>query len=191
VLKEGYDFFIFDYRGYGLSKGKPSPRGTVADGEAALRLIRARYAAIPLIIFGQSLGGAVALRNAVDLKSEIAAKAVIIESSFASYQVVGRRALAERILGWPFQWLPWLVLSDQFAPEGEIQKISPTPLLVLHAEEDPVVPFRCGEEIYEQALPPKDFWKIPGKGHANAYFSSGSHYRAQTLAWLRHALALP
>lgn len=191
ILKEGYDFFIFDYRGYGLSKGKPSPGGTVADGEAALRLVRARYAGTPLVIFGQSLGGAVALRNAIDLKAEIAPKAVIIESSFASYEEVGRRALARGILGWPFQWLPWLVLSDRYAPDGEIAKIAPTPLLVFHAEDDQLVPFRCGEEIFEQALPPKEFWKVPGNGHANAYLRFGDEYRTKTLAWLSRALALP
>jgi fermentation-respiration switch protein FrsA (DUF1100 family) len=187
ALKKGYDFFIFDYRGYGLSKGDPSPGGTVADGEAALRLVRARYAGIPLVIFGQSLGGAVALRNAIDLKEEVALRAVIIESSFASYEEVGRRIFARGIITWPFQWLPWLVLSDRFAPDGEVAKIAPVPLLVLHAENDGLVPFRCGEEIYEQAKEPKDFWKIPGKGHADTFLRYGTEYQEKAISWLEGA----
>lgn len=184
TLQEGYDFFIFDYRGYGLSQGEPSPKGTVADGEAALRLMRARYANTPLIIFGQSLGGAVALRNAIDLRDEIAPKAVVIESSFASYEEVGRRILGRAILTWPFQWLPWLVLSDRYAPDGDIARIAPVPLLVMHAEKDEIVPYRCGEEIFEQAKAPKDFLKIPGNGHADAFIRFGNEYQKKLLAWL-------
>ena len=188
VLKQGYDFFIFDYRGYGLSKGDPSPRGTVADGEAALRLIRARYAGTPLVILGQSLGGAVALRNAIDLKDEIALRAVVIESSFASYEEVGRRVLARGILTWPFQWLPWLVLSDRYAPDGDIAKLAPVPLLVLHAENDRLVPFRCGEVIFAQAKEPKEFWKIPGNGHADSFLRFGPEYQRKTKDWIEAAL---
>jgi fermentation-respiration switch protein FrsA (DUF1100 family) len=184
ALKKGYDFFIFDYRGYGRSEGFPSPAGTVADGEAALRWLRARYAKTPLVIYGQSLGGAVALRNAIDLKDELHVRAVVIDSSFASYQRVARRALAKSVLTWPLQWLPWLVLSDRFAPDGEIGKIAPVPLLVMHAESDETVPFRCGEEIFAQANPPKDFWKIPGGGHTDAFLRHGDEYQKKLLTWL-------
>ncbi|MGZ3653707.1 MAG: alpha/beta hydrolase [Bdellovibrionota bacterium] len=190
ALRQGYDFFIFDYRGYGRSEGETTPKGTVADGEAALRWVHAHYADTPLVIYGQSLGGTVALRNAVDLKDEVALKAVIIESSFASYEEVGRRTLASGVVTWPFQWLAWLALSDRYAPEGDIAKIAPVPLLVMHAESDQTVPFRCGEEVFEQAADPREFWKVPGAGHADAFLRFGDLYQKKVMAWLNSALAL-
>jgi fermentation-respiration switch protein FrsA (DUF1100 family) len=191
ALNHGFDFFIFDYRGYGRSEGEPDPKGTVADGEAAMRWLRKRYPRTPLVVYAQSLGGAVALRNVIDLKQEIDPKAVVIDSSFTSYQRVARRILAKGPLTWPFQWLAWLALSDRYAPDGEIGKIAPTPLLVMHAENDETVPFRCGEEIYEQAKDPKDFWKIPGGGHTDAFIRHGDIYQKKLLAWLGTVLGSP
>src|SRR5690606_22141072 len=62
-----YDFFIFDYQGYGRSHGDPSPQKTVEDGIAALELMNERAPGRPLIVFGQSLGGAIALRTVVEV----------------------------------------------------------------------------------------------------------------------------
>jgi fermentation-respiration switch protein FrsA (DUF1100 family) len=188
TLSHGYDLFTFDYRGYGLSEGKPDPAGTVADGEAALRWLRARYPRTPIVLYGQSLGGAVALRNAIDLKGEVRPAALVADSTFASYRAVARRVLARGWLTWAFQWLPWLVLSDRYAPDGEIDRIAPVPLLVLHAESDEVVPFRCGEEIFGQAKDPREFWKIPGGGHTDVYLRHGDIYQKKFLAWLEGAL---
>lgn len=187
ILKQNYDFFIFDYRGYGRSEGDPSPKGTVQDGEAALRWLRKRYPDSPLYIFAQSLGGAVGLRNAIDLKDETKLRGVIVESGFASYQEVARKIMARGIISWPFQWLAWLAFQDKYAPDGRIATISPLPLLVFHAENDEVVPFSCGENIFQQGAEPKEFWKIPGKGHANALLNFGDTYQKKLLEWLaRH-----
>jgi uncharacterized protein len=188
ILKQGYDFLIFDYRGYGRSEGEPDPQGTVQDGEAALRWARAHYPQTPIVIYGQSLGGNIALRNAIDLKDEIGLRAVAADSTFASYQEVGRKVLARNIVTWPFQWLPWLVLSDRYAPERDLGRLAPVPLLVMHAEGDETVPFSCGERLYAEASPPKDFWKIPGNGHASTFMLSGPVYQQKFLEWLEHVL---
>lgn len=184
VLRHGYDFFIFDYRGYGRSEGTPSPEGTVHDGEAALRWVKARFPKEKIVIFGQSLGGAVAMRNAIDLKEEIPYSAIVVDSSFASYKEVGRRIMARGILTWPFQWLPWLVLSDRYAPDDEIEKIAPRPMLILHAEGDEIVPIAAGERIFGLARDPKEFWKIPGEGHTDSFLRHGDIYQKKLLAWL-------
>src|SRR5262249_589270 len=65
ILDHGYDLFVFDYPGYGLSAGDPSPRGTVEAGVAAMRWVQNRKPRAPVIVYGQSLGGAVALRTLV------------------------------------------------------------------------------------------------------------------------------
>ena len=159
------------------------------DGEAALRWMKVHYPDVPIVIYAQSLGGAIALRNAIDLRAEVPVRAVVIDSSFASYQVVGRRILSKNFLTWPLQWLPWILLSDRFAPDGQIQKISPIPLLVMHAENDQTVPFRCGEELFEQAGNPKDFWRISGEGHVDAFLRFGDFYQNKLDLWFSQALA--
>lgn len=184
VLKEGYDLFAFDYRGYGRSEGSPSPEGTVRDGEAALRWLHARYPKTPLVIMGQSLGGAIALRNAVDLKAEIPFKAVVLEGAFASYRGIARDVLTRSWISWPFQWLGWLVMSDRYSADGEIGKISPVPLLVMHAEGDGVVPLKFGEKIFWQAGEPRTLWKIPGDGHTDVFYRHGAVYQQKLLGWL-------
>ena len=64
------------------------------------------------------------------------------------------------------------------------------PLLVMHAEDDQTVPLRCGEEIFAQAKDPREFWKIPGGGHADAFLRFGDLYQKKVMAWLSSALAL-
>ena len=184
ALKQGFDLFAFDYRGYGRSQGEASPEGTVRDGEAALRWVHGEYPSTPILIVGQSLGGAVALRNAIDLKSEIPFRAVVIEGSFPSYRRVGREVLSRAWLSWPFQWLALLVLSDRWAPDGEIGRIAPVPLLVLHAEDDRTVPYQFGEEIFWQAGEPRELWKVPGRGHTDAFIRRGLGYPEKLIEWL-------
>jgi len=188
AVKKSYDLFAFDYRGYGRSEGKPSPEGTVRDGEAALRWLYSQYPKTPIVILGQSLGGAIALRNAIDLKGEIPFRAVVIDSSFPSYQGVARDVLSRHWLSWPFQWLSYLVLSDRYAPDGEIQKIAPVPLLVMHSEGDRTVPYHLGEKIFAQAGEPKEFWRIPGNGHSDTFLKHNEIYAHKLEHWLHEKI---
>lgn len=189
-LEKGYDFFIFDYRGYGQSEGEPSPKGTVADGEAALRWAKNRAANTPLVLFAQSLGSVVALRNAIDLKSEIPYRYVIIDSGFQSYQTAARRILAKGWLTWPFQWLAYLVLSDRYAPEDEVSKISPTPILIVHGTADQIIDYKNGQELFAAAGEPKDFWSVEGGTHTTAFVKSDT-YRKRLLELLDKNFPLP
>jgi alpha-beta hydrolase superfamily lysophospholipase len=188
ILPHGYDFFIFDYRGYGRSEGAPEPKGTTQDGEAAQRWLRARYPNTPIVVYAQSLGGAIALRNTIDLRNEIHPTAIAVDSTFASYEEVGRRTLAKGWLSWPFQWLAWLALSDRYAPDGDIAKLAPLPVLVLHSEGDRTVPYVCGQEIFAQAKEPKQFWTVPGAGHTDAFTRHGAEFEPKFLAWLQSVL---
>jgi fermentation-respiration switch protein FrsA (DUF1100 family) len=185
ALRKNYDLFVFDYRGFGRSEGSPSPGGTVEDGEAALRWLYSQYPSTPIILIGQSLGGAIALRNAIDLKNEIPFRAVVIDSSFPSYQGIGRDVLSRFWLTWPFQWVAYLVLSDHYAPDGDINKLAPVPLLVIHHELDRVVPLSQGEKIFWQAAEPRELWKVPGEGHINSFLQENGAYTRKLDEWLR------
>jgi len=168
LLEFGYDFFIFDYHGYGKSEGKPSPAATVADGEAALLWAHKNYPNLPIVIFAQSLGSVIALKNSIDLKEKVPLRFIIIDSGFTSYQSIARKVLARSWITWPFQWLSYITLSDRYAPGEDIAKISPIPLLVIHGSNDAIIPFSAGEKLFSLAKEPKTFWKIDDGRHTDA-----------------------
>ncbi len=185
VVAKGYDLFIFDYRGYGKSGGKPSPEGTTADGRAALRWVDShRPKDKPLIIFGQSLGGAIALRVAGELATEIPYDAMVVDSTFHSYREAGRKVLASGWLTWAFQFLPYLVLSDRYAPRDHIEKIAPHPLLVVHGTEDKTIAFSLGKKVFELARDPKEFWEIKNGQHTDFMYRENMRYQKDLLHWL-------
>lgn len=190
ILGYGFDYFIFDYRGYGRSEGDPSPRGTMEDGKAAIRwaAIRAREKKAPLVIFGQSLGGAVALRSVIELGREVPLKLMAVDSTFASYRSEGASVLSSSWLTWIFQPLAYLLLSDRYAPSDRIREIAPTPLLVMHGDADKTVPIKHGEKLFKLAQQPKEFWRIPGGEHIDVFWVHNGEYRRRFIEKLRQVL---
>ncbi|MBC7690308.1 MAG: alpha/beta hydrolase [Methylotenera sp.] len=181
LLEYGYSYTIFDYRGYGWSRGKPSPKSTLEDGHTVLKYVHEKYPELPLVIFGQSLGGAVALRTVIDLKKEIPIRLVVADSTFESYQNAAQDVLARVWLLWPFQLLTHVLLSDEYAPEGRMGEISPTPLVIMHGDRDGTIDIERGKELYRNAKEPKEFWLTSGGGHTDAFASPQSPARTKLL----------
>jgi hypothetical protein len=178
LAKERYNVFEFDYRGYGASDGKPNIRGAIDDGIAALKYVSSRKDVDPerLVVFGQSLGGALAI--AATAESNLpGVKAVVVESTFASYRDIARDRMNALWLTWAIQWPMSYAFPDKWSPRKFVKKISPRPLLVIHGTKDPVVPFQHGEALYEAAADPRTFWEVPGAGHTQA-FARQSRYAA-------------
>ncbi len=189
LLEEGYDFFIFDYRGYGESEGKPDPEGTVMDGKAALRWAHARAAQFkepqpPLVVFAQSLGGAIALRSIIDLGGSVPIRWVVADSTFASYRAAAASVMSNSWVTWPFQPLACLLMSDRYAPGDKVTQISPVPLLVIHGDKDPVIDISLGRKLFEKAKEPKEFWLVEGGGHTDAFMRASPTYRQKFIARL-------
>ena len=169
VLDKGYDLFIFDYPGYGGSYGSPNPQNTVGSGLKALKYVQSRWPGKNIIVVGQSIGGAIAQRTVADLQDRKGLCALVIESSFDSYQKVAQEILSNQWWTWPFQWLPYLVLSDKYAPHGRVHEISPLPVLFIHRKQDPIVHSQFLPRLHEQARDPKKKILLEGKGHINAF----------------------
>lgn len=164
---EGYDVLVFDYRGYGRSGGDaPDRDGLVLDGQAALDYVRARpdVDASRLLVFGQSLGGAVALAT-VGEGDPRAVRGVAVDSTFGAYQGMANNALSGTWVTYP---LAWLLVSSAHDPVDSLERLPPTPLLVLHGDADQVVPFEEGEELFERAAEPKRFVPVSGARHLDA-----------------------
>ena len=167
------NIFIFDYRGYGRSEGSISEAGTYLDGLAAAEFLRERYGVKPsqLVIFGRSLGAAVAAELAGRIESLI----LILESPFVSVPEMARAV---------FPLLPvGRFLSTQYNTMEKVQRVR-SPLFILHGEQDEVVPFAQGRKVFSAAAEPKRFYAIRGAGHNDTYLVGGESY----FAALREAL---
>jgi fermentation-respiration switch protein FrsA (DUF1100 family) len=146
--------FIFDYRGYGRSKGKPTEAGVLADARAARDWLARREAVAPdrLILMGESLGGAVA----VDLAAEEGARGLILESTFTSLPDVA---------AYHFRWLPVRLLMQTRLDSLAKIKHYHGPLLQSHGDGDTIVPCQFGQRLFEAANEPKQFVTFPGGDH--------------------------
>lgn len=190
LTKHGFDYLIFDYQGYGKSEGSPSPSGTLVDARAAYQWIKENYNNLPIVIFGQSLGGAIAAR----FSSEIAdpqIRALILDSTFVSYREVANDVLRKNWLTWPFQFLTYILIDDTYAPIKKIEKLDVIPhKLVIHGTNDPIVSYHLGEKLYEQLPGKKLFWKIEGGAHTDFMWRDNGNYSQKFIEYLNDALSL-
>jgi pimeloyl-ACP methyl ester carboxylesterase len=160
----GLSTFIFDYRGYGRSRGKITEEGTYRDAEAAWNyLIRIKeYHPNEIIIFGRSLGGTIAARLARHHKP----KGLIIESTFTSVPDIAARL---------YPYLPVRLLARyRYKAIDDIRDVR-CPVLVVHSRNDEIIPFSHGQKLFEAASNQKEFLEISGS-HNEGFLTSGKHY---------------
>ena len=169
----GLNVFIFDYRGYGKSRGWPSEKGMYLDARGAYEYLvnRSDVNADEVIVYGKSIGGVVA----VDLAASAAPKLLISNSAFTS-----TRDMARDI--YPF--LPAkLFITQQFDAYSKIDRIT-VPKLIIHSTEDEIVPFDHGERLFEKAGQPKEFYLMHG-GHNDAVFEYETEFVKEIDGFLR------
>jgi len=172
LIVAGYNLFIFDYRGYGRSQGTPVIGGVHLDAEAALETLlftlpRAKQDGI--IVFGKSLGGAIAVYAVANSPYKYRVKALIVDSAFSIYQKFIREMIAGSIIGWPFQYPLSFLVNDDYSPVKFIKNVSPVPVVIIHGNQDESAPMHHGRILYDAALPPKKFWVSRTPGHVVAH----------------------
>lgn len=189
--KEGFNLFLFDYRGYGQSAGTPDRRGVYDDSVAALEYVamRSDVDRNRLLVLGQSLGGANAVA-AVGANSFPGIRAVVIESAFASYRSIVQDKIGQiSLLSFLKRPLSYLLTGNSYSPDAVVERIAPVPLLLIYGTDDPVVPFEHGKRLYAKARQPKELWTITGGGHTGAFSVPGSPYRQRLVQFFDRALA--
>jgi len=152
-LAADYGVLLVEYRGYGGNPGRPAEAGLYRDGRAALAfLARAGVTPADTILYGESLGCAVALAMAAEAR----VGAIVLEAPFTSLP-----ALAAHHYWWtPARWF----VRDRFDNLARIAGVA-APVLVIHGEDDAVVPVEHGRRLFARAAEPKQARFIPGAGH--------------------------
>ena len=167
---QGFNVLALDYRGYGGSQGSPSLEGVQLDIDAAMRTLLSRPDVDPerIIIFGQSLGGALAIHYAAHSAYRSHVRAVVVDSAFSDYRRIVREKLAGFFLTWPLQWLLPQTIENDFSPALSVAAVSPIPMLFIHGDRDSIVSHEHSQRLFEGAGNPKELWIVPGKGHIQA-----------------------
>ena len=150
LLATGVSVFLFDYRGYGRSRGHPSEAGTYRDGEAAYRWLEQKgFAAKNILLFGESLGGGVA----AELASRLPSGGLILQSTFTCIADIGADL---------FPWLPvrWLA-QIKYDTLSKLPLIK-TPVLVMHSRGDRLIRFQHSQRNFAAANSPKLFCELAG-----------------------------
>ena len=171
----GVNVFIFDYAGFGLSKGKPSEHQTYQDIRAAWQFLTENKAADPssIVLFGRSLGGAIAIW----LASKETPGALIVESSFLSIPDMGAKL---------YPLMPVRLLARvHYDSASRIDQIE-IPKLFIHSRHDEIVPYEQGLALYEKARSPKTFVTIFGE-HNRGFVESGTDYIEPLQSFLLNA----
>ncbi|MCP4330742.1 MAG: alpha/beta hydrolase [Alphaproteobacteria bacterium] len=152
-----YGVFLAEYRGYGGNGGAPSEEGLYADARAALDLLAATgFEAESVILYGESLGSAVAVQMAIERQ----ARALVLEAPFSSLVGVARK----RFPIYPTDWL----VADRFDSASKIGRLE-VPILIFHGEHDSVVPVELGRRLFEAAQEPKEGVFIKQADHNDLY----------------------
>lgn len=168
----GCRLLLVDYHGYGKSDGEPGEQALYVDGRASLAWLAERGVGDgDIIVFGKSLGGAVACEIAQDRRF----RALILESTFTTLASVASRL---------FPLIPGgLELSESYESIEKIVRVA-CPILVIHGGRDELIPAREGLRLFEAAPSPKELYLVDGAGHNDVSYIAGGEYARRIRSFL-------
>ena len=171
-FKRGFNLLLWDYRGYGASAGRPSEKGIYADARAAFDAAQAMSDKLPILVYGHSLGAAVAIQLAQDRP----VAGLIVDGGFLSTADLARRFYPHL----PFDRL----LSEAYDSGPKVAALAGLPKLFGHSPTDQTVPFQSGRLLHGAAANPKIFVLLAGAHSDHSWFASGAPGNAPFEAFL-------
>lgn len=168
----GYDYYIFDYPGYGGSEGDPNQKNVAETSMLVVDWVLKQNHDSKVAFLGQSLGGNIAGYTAAKTRQKYAEPerlcAVVLDSTFRSYRKVAQTVLAKNWFTWPLQWLGWVLVSEDYSANSELSMIAPVPVMVMHGDQDQAVTYQNGIEVFEALHEPKELVAVPNGQHIDA-----------------------
>lgn len=160
LTQSGFQVFLMEYRGFGKSEGTATHENAVADGSNALVYLAARKDVVgrKLLLLGQSYGGQVAVQLAK--RHHDLVDALVVEGAFTAFDEI-----AVYTTPWFAKPFTYLVFRNPYEAKELISRVT-VPTLIIHSVDDPMVPYRMGQELYQRAREPKELWTIRG-GHVD------------------------
>jgi len=169
----GFDVLLFDYRGYGASSGRPGEQGTYRDARAARRWLVNRAGVDParVLYLGESLGAAVALELALAHPPA----ALVLLSAFTSVRDMARLH---------YRAMPPAMVPDAYPSLRRIAALR-APLLVVHGEDDMIVPVEHAHALFGAAPEPKRLRIVRGVGHNDIVTRAGARIAGEIAGCVR------
>lgn len=177
VLSEslGCQVFMVEYRGYGLSSGAPSEDGLTIDGQAALDFARQHEEMrdTKIVLYGQSLGGAVTIKTLANNQKEADIAGVILENTFTSI-----RKLIPTVMP-PARFIASFC-HQRWSSDESIQKVSEEgpPILFLSGLKDEIVPPSMMKTLYDSCKIRRKTWKAFPQGDHNSTVAEPGYFDA-------------
>jgi len=169
LAKEGYDVYVFDYRGYGQSQGEVDLDATIVDMELMVgRVTEIMPTDEKLIVMGHSLGGSMAIYVTAHSAFRDRIAALITVEAFSDYHEVTREVLAKSWLLWMFQWPLSFTIDNTYRPLDSIGLISPIPVAIIHSKTDEIINIHHAGELFAAASAPKEIILIESN-HGNIF----------------------
>jgi fermentation-respiration switch protein FrsA (DUF1100 family) len=164
LVDAGFQGMVWDYEEYGKSQGKASQEHVLEDGLAALEYVRNRsdVKGTKLILFGQSLGGHLAVVIAAREQKKLSG--LIVEGAFTGHRQILAYHGWRKYLAPPL--LTYAMIPSRYNAQDVVSQIK-IPKLFIHSTEDKVCPYFMGEKLYAKAVSPKEFWQVKG-GHCRS-----------------------
>ena len=163
VLENGYDLFIFDYRGYGESLGEVDMFGFVDDVTSAIEYVHTLNEDLPMVVVGQSMGGSFVI-DAVAKKEYPYVKLLVIDSTMTGFAAAGEELAKQYILLWPFIWVP-AVMTPEGVDSIDFVDKTETPTLFMVGLADTIIPPSHSADLFVKANEPKALWVVEGAEH--------------------------
>lgn len=166
---EGIEAYIFDYRGYGKSKGIPYLEGVLLDINAAIEYTLSQMPEDEkLWIVGHSVGASMGIYSVSQSKHKQRIAGYIAVSPFSDYRKITQEFLARNWITWMFQWPLSFFMNNDFSPFKYVQDIYPVPIYIIHGKQDDIISYEHSLKLYEKARQPK-YLKIFEAKHNNIF----------------------
>ena len=194
--KSGYQVFLLDYRGFGLSEGTPNLPNVLIDIETGFNWLLKQKTVMhkPVFLMGQSLGASMAIYfAATNTQAKDCLSAVISDAAFTRYSDITQHVAKQSWVTWLLQYpAAWSVISG-YDPIDYIPSISPTPILLLHSRDDAVIPLDHSSQLFDSVLQSKfkiitqgshgaTFEDMENRHHLLSFLKSSSEGRTNTCA---------